>query len=175
MTSLCPGVGCLVCSPPLCTAALGLCEPPALPPPLPGLQLLEVVADSGSDPTYAAMGRSAGQYTVRLKAPRPPPTPPPPAPPPARCPAPMSVSVRPIGLQQGTRSLPLLGWAPAAPGARGATHRPAYAPPMAPGLQIIPIDSTPGWLMALTGVFCAIGPIALAGFFVVEKVIKKRD
>lgn len=40
-------------------------------------------------------------------------------------------------------------------------------------LQIIPINSTPGWLLALTGVFCAIGPVVLAGFFIVEKVIKK--
>ncbi|KAL4436332.1 hypothetical protein ABPG77_009894 [Micractinium sp. CCAP 211/92] len=74
---------------------------PNTPPSDYFIQLLEVVADSGSDPTYAAMGRSAGQYAI------------------------------------------------------------------------IPIDSTPGWLMALTGVFCAIGPLTLAGFFIVEKVIKK--
>ncbi len=38
---------------------------PSLPPLR--LQLLEVVADSGSDPTYAAMGRSAGQYAVSCR------------------------------------------------------------------------------------------------------------
>lgn len=74
---------------------------PNTPPATYFIQLLEIVADSGSDPTYAAMGRSPGQYTI------------------------------------------------------------------------IPINSTPGWLLALTGVFCAIGPVVLAGFFIVEKVIKK--
>ncbi|PSC71714.1 high-affinity nitrate transporter -like [Micractinium conductrix] len=40
--------------------------------------------------------------------------------------------------------------------------------------QIIPINSRPAWLMAMTGVFCAIGPCVLAGYFYFEKV-HKRD
>jgi len=39
---------------------------------------------------------------------------------------------------------------------------------------IIPINSRPGWLMAMTGIFCAIGPITLAGFFTYEKIYKKE-
>jgi hypothetical protein len=29
-------------------------------------------------------------------------------------------------------------------------------------------------MLALVGVFCAVGPVTLAGFFYVEKVMKKR-
>lgn len=39
---------------------------------------------------------------------------------------------------------------------------------------IIPIDSRPSWLMALVGVFCACGPIALAAFFFGERHMKKN-
>ena len=42
-----------------------------------------------------------------------------------------------------------------------------------PPPQIIPINSRPAWLMAMTGVFCAIGPCVLAGYFYFEKVYKR--
>lgn len=39
---------------------------------------------------------------------------------------------------------------------------------------IIPIDSRPGWLIALVSVFCCVGPVALATFFFVEHRMKKQ-
>jgi hypothetical protein len=41
-------------------------------------------------------------------------------------------------------------------------------------LQIVPINSRPGWLLALVGVLAAVGPVTLAAFFTWEKVIKKE-
>lgn len=40
--------------------------------------------------------------------------------------------------------------------------------------QVMHSNSRPGWLMAMTGVFAAIGPVVLAGFFITEHYIKKR-
>lgn len=40
--------------------------------------------------------------------------------------------------------------------------------------QVLASNSTPGWLMAMTGAFAAIGPVTLTGFFMFEHYIKKR-
>lgn len=39
---------------------------------------------------------------------------------------------------------------------------------------IIPIDSRPGWLIALVAVFCCVGPVSLVAFFAGEKYLKKN-
>lgn len=40
--------------------------------------------------------------------------------------------------------------------------------------QTQPINSQPGWLMAMVGVFSTIGPITLAAYFVTERHMKKN-
>ena len=37
-----------------------------------------------------------------------------------------------------------------------------------------PINSTPGWLLAMVGVFATIGPVCLAGYFITERKMKKN-
>lgn len=40
--------------------------------------------------------------------------------------------------------------------------------------QALAIDSTPTWLLAMTGAFAAIGPISMVGYFVYEQKMKKH-
>jgi len=41
--------------------------------------------------------------------------------------------------------------------------------------QINEINSTPAWLLTLSGIFAAIGPLCLALYFVAERYLKKRQ
>lgn len=121
----------------------------ATPPGTYNIQLLEVV--NGSSPTtYAAMGRSLGFFTVRG---------------------------RELGGRRLVPARPPRSW-PRACAQVAATHRclPLSSPPPPHALssQIIPINSTPSWLMALVGVFCTLGPLTLTGFFVWERLLKKE-